>query len=812
MEPKYLQHAYNWFENEGWEPFPFQIETWLEYTKGNHGLLNAPTGSGKTYALAFPILLEYFKYDRSLTEGLQALWITPLRALTKDIHYAFQKACDGMQLPWTIGIRTGDTPNNERERQRRKWPQVLITTPETLHLMLAQKDYPNFFSELKAVVVDEWHELLGSKRGVQVELGLSRLKMVSPGVKIWGISATIGNMDEARQALLGVDVAADQYSIVRANLEKKIEVITVMPDTIEKFPWSGHLGTQMLDKLLPILEGSGSTLVFTNTRSQTEIWYQNILTKAPGLAGQIAMHHGSLDKDIRDWVEEAIHNGQLKVVVCTSSLDLGVDFRPVDTIIQIGGPKGVARFLQRAGRSGHRPGEQSIIYFVPTNSLELLEAVAIKNAVKKKRVENRVPYINSYDVLVQYLVTLAISDGFVAEQLFKEVRSVFSFQGIDWDTFRQLIDYVVTGGTYLEAYDEFKKVELINGRYCVLNRKIAMRHRLSIGTIVGDSAIEVVYMNGSRLGTIEEWFISRLSPGDTFWFSGRSLEFVRIKDMKVYVRRSSSTKGQIPSWQGGKMPLSSEMSEEIRIQLDICKNSPRKHPEFELLHPLLKVQQERSHLPDSNEFLVESMKTREGWHVFFFPFEGRNVHEGLANLMAYRLSLIKRLSFSIAMNDYGFELLSDQPIPIEEAIANDYFSPEHLKEDLTQSMNITEMASRRFRNIASIAGLVFKGHPGHYVNSKHLQSSAQLVFKVFYEYDQDNVLLQQAYQEVYDFQLEEARLRKALERIANQQIILTYPPKFTPFSFPIMVDRIREKVSYEKLEDRIKRMKLQLEK
>ena len=445
---------------------------------------------------------------------------------------------------------------------------MLITTPESLHLLLAQKGYEEFFGNLKAVIADEWHELMGSKRGVQVELALSRLKTIVPGLKVWGISATIGNMDEAIAALLGDYYQQKKFTVIKADIEKKVEVVSVMPESVEMMPWSGHLGIRLLQHVVDIVKQSTTTLIFTNTRSFAEIWYQKMLDKAPELSGLIAMHHGSISQELRSWVEDQLHEGKLKAVVCTSSLDLGVDFRPVETVIQVGSPKGVARFLQRAGRSGHQPGAVSKIYFVPTHSLELMEAAALREAIKQKIVEDRLPYIRSFDVLIQYLLTLAVSEGFKPEEILPEIRTTFSFASITDEEWYWLLNFITTGGDSLQAYDEYRKVIIDQGIYKVENRAIAMRHRLSIGTIVGDSSMFVRFVSGKYLGTIEEYFISRLGPGDVFWFAGKNLELVRIKEMEVHVRKSNRKSGAVPSWQGGRMPLSSQMSAMIRYKLD----------------------------------------------------------------------------------------------------------------------------------------------------------------------------------------------------------------------------------------------------
>jgi ATP-dependent Lhr-like helicase len=830
-----------WYKRKNWQQFPFQQEMEAAYLGGYSGLLNAPTGSGKTFALFLPFLADYINknpdtWHTRLNNGLMMLWITPLRALTNDIRKAMQEVCDEIGLPWKIGTRTGDTPAAEKQALKKKLPEVLLTTPESLHLMMAQKEYPKIFTQLQVVVIDEWHELLGTKRGVQVELGLSKLKALSQKsevegqksevrrlksekkdseittqdlrLRIWGISATIGNLEQASEVLLGNNVPKEQVKMVRAFIDKKLVIKSVIPENIESYSWSGHIGVKLLPQVMDLVAKSKTTLIFTNTRSQSEIWYHAILDNYPEYAGIMAMHHGSLDNELRNWVEQALHAEALKVVVCTSSLDLGVDFRPVDTVIQVGSPKGVARFMQRAGRSGHAPGAISRAYYVPTHSLELLEGAALKQGIRQGIYESRDPMLLTYDVLVQYMVTLAVSDGFSADDLYQEIKTTYAFADLTRKEFNELLEFVTHGGDVLAQYDEFLKVEVENGLYQVKSRRVAMRHRLSIGTITSDVSIRVKWLSGKSLGTIEESFISKLKPGDNFWFAGQSLEFIRVKEMSAYVRKSAAKKGIIPSWMGGRMPLSSQLSAVFRDKLDEVAHGVENDEEVIALKPLFDLQAELSHLPQKHEFLIESFHSREGHHLIFYPFEGRLVHEGMASLLAYRISKIKPFSFSIAMNDYGFELLADDEIPIEMALEDaGFFSIDNLLDDILHSLNANEMAKRKFRDIAHIGGLVFTGYPGQPVKSRHLQASTSLLFDVFSEYEPNNLLVRQAYNEALAFQLEEFRLREALQRIVTQNIVLKQIDRPTPFAFPIMVDSLgRERLTTETLEERIARL------
>lgn len=804
--------ANDWFHQQGWEPFPFQTQTWTAFLQGKNGLLNAPTGSGKTYALWLPIVLNYIKnhpdYKTKHTPGLKAIWITPLRSLSVEIKQAAERVVHDLETKMTVGIRSGDTSAGERAKQKGKMPDLLVTTPESLQLLLATKGYDKIFDKCEAIVIDEWHELLGTKRGVQTELALSRLKKIAPNMRIWGISATIGNLQQAQEVLLGVDSEAYHNSVlIKAVIHKKIKVISIIPDKMETYPWRGHMGLHLIDEVAKIVKASKTTLIFTNVRSACETWFQRLLEKYPEFAGEMAMHHGSISRETRLWVEQAIRDEELKVVVCTSSLDLGVDFAPVETIIQVGGPKGVARFLQRAGRSGHQPGKESVIYFLATHAIELIEASALKKAVENNVIEDRIPYLNSWDVLVQYLNTLAVSEGFFPDEIYKEVKGTFCYQAMTEDNWNWMLNFISNGSQSLQAYDEYKKVDIDeNGCFKINSRLIAMHHRMQIGTIIGDSVLNVKYMSGGYIGTIEEWFITKLKPGDTFIFAGKRLELFRIRNMQVLVKKADPKKiAKVVSWMGGRMALSAQMSELLRQEL-YRANTNNLSPELKALKPLFTRQRKESIVPDANEFLIETFKTREGFHAIFYPFEGRFVHEALASLLAYRISLLVPISFSLAYNDYGFELLSDQEINMQEVLDNNLFSTEYVHHDLQKSLNATEMARRKFRDIAVISGLVFTGFPGKMVKTKHLQSGSQLLFEVFRDYEPDNLLFQQAYRETFEHQLEEGRLIMALERIQNQEVVWKPCSKPTPFSFPVITDRLREKLSSETLAERIRKM------
>ncbi len=804
-----------WFSSRGWEPFAFQREAWEAYGAGSSGLIHAPTGVGKTYAAAFgPLLAWLATHDALSREGdpppLHILWVTPLRALASDIQAALNRVVADFGLPWSVAVRTGDTSAAIKTRQKKQLPSVLVTTPESLHLLLSYPGARERFGGLALVVADEWHELLGTKRGVQVELALARLKTWQQRLRIWGLSATLGNTDVAMKALLGN--AADEGVLIRSRTSKSIGVTSIRPTKVERFPWAGHLGLQLLPQVLDGIAAAESTLIFTNTRSQTEIWFQAILEARPDWAGHLALHHGSLDRRARERVEQDLRNGRLIGVVCTSSLDLGVDFTPVDQVIQIGSPKGIARLMQRAGRSGHRPGQPSRVICVPTNVLELIEVAAARRAIDKDALEPRDPVIGPLDVLAQFLVTLALGDGFRPERLYRELRTTHAFQYLTQAEYDWVLDFVSTGGEALSAYPEFRKIVRRNGRCTVAGQNIARRHRMNIGTITADAAIVIKYLNGRRLGSVEERFIARLKRGDGFVFAGRQLEFVRLRDMVLYVRKRPAPQGPVPQWLGGRMPLSTELAAAVRSQLDLASRGILDAPEMQAVQSILAQQARWSRVPGRNDLLIEKLVSPEGHHLFVFPFEGHLVHEGLGALLAYRLSRTRPLTLSIAVNDYGLELLSDQEIPLTALENGRLLSTANLNADILASMNAAEMGQRQFREIARVAGLVFPGYPGRPKRSSQIQASSGLLYKVFQRYAPDNLLVTQSTREVLERQLEYRRLHQSLERMARSQIRLVAIPQPTPLAFPIMVNRLRSRVSSEKLAERVRRMQLKLEK
>lgn len=831
-----------WFDEQGWAPFDFQKSVWLAMKQRRWGLLHASTGSGKTLATWFGALQAYEAFSdkapnktRALSTshraGLKILWVTPMRALAADTTATLQNTARTICPDWRVEGRTGDTSASVRARQNKTLPDVLVTTPESLSLLLTQKDARTRLGKVEMVIVDEWHELLGSKRGVQLQLGLARLAQWQPNLIAWAMSATLGNLPEALETLCLSTAALDQARLVSDKKIKPITIDALLPANVERFAWAGHLGLSLAKPVARELLSSTNTLVFVNTRSQAERWYQALLEAEPSLAGDIALHHGSLDPEVRRWVEQGLKQGLLKAVVCTSSLDLGVDFLPVERVLQIGSAKGVARLLQRAGRSGHAPGRVSRVTLVPTHSLEILEAVAVQDAVQVRQIESRHSPKAPLDVLIQHLVTIAIGGGFKPDELFAEIRTTFAYRDLSTEAWQWALAFVRNGGTALAAYPDYQRVAPDEeGVWRAINPTQVRRHRMSIGTIVSDAMMQVRYWSsrgaGARIGQVEESFVARLKKGDCFLFAGRLLELVRINEMTAYVRRAKGQRAAVPRWVGGNMPLSSALADAMLTRLDQYSAKPDNPPAIKktsrsaiatgpdawlAIKPLLALQQQWSELPGSKHLLVEWLSSREGTHLFFYPFAGRTVHLGLSSLLAWRLANQSPLTFSLSVNDYGFEMLCPQELDVSAVVTPQLLTTDHLSNDLAQGLNAGELAQRRFREIARIAGLVFQGYPGAKKTSKQVQASSGLFFDVFQKYDPQNQLLQQSRQEVMQHEFDLDKLTATLHRLNQVPLTIQSIERPTPFAFPLMVQRLRERLSSEKLSDRVARMVQDLE-
>ncbi|HEV7298534.1 MAG TPA: ligase-associated DNA damage response DEXH box helicase [Tepidisphaeraceae bacterium] len=803
------QRVREWFASLGRTPFPFQEAAWEAYVLGQSGLIHAPTGNGKTLAAALGPMIEAIDAGAEKQPPLTLLWITPLRALASDTAASLHTAVDGLNLPWKVELRTSDTTAAARKRQKTRLPTVLVTTPESLSLLISYPDARERFAHLRCIVADEWHELMGNKRGVQAQLAMAHLKAIQPAMRVWGLSATIGNMDDAVATLVGPAGAATAVRIDAPDY-KQIDLHSLLPERIERFPWTGHLGTRMTEPVARAIESAGSTLLFTNTRSQSELWFRALLTARPEWVGEMAIHHGSIDRKLRQTVESMLREGKLRAVVCTSSLDLGVDFWPVDQVIQIGGPKGIARIMQRAGRSGHRPGEASRIVCVPTQAMELIEYSAARLGIQQRATESREPIVLPLDVLAQHVVTVAAGDGFVESELLAEVRRTHAFEAITDEQWGWVMDFAQRGGPSLTAYPHFARVRLEGNRWVTASDATARMHRMSIGTITSDGAVSVQFVTGRHLGSVEESFAAKLKAGDTFTFAGRTVQFVRLHDMTIQVRLATTKRGTVPRWMGGKLPMSASLAKALRVRLDEAAGGQFVDAEMQHVRPILELQARWSQLPRMSEVLIETTRTRDGHHHFLYTMQGRLAHEGLAALLTYRLG--EGRPITATFNDLGIELLS--PVPLAETAEQwrAALSAERLLEDVMACLNTGELAKRHFREIARIAGLLVPQRPGAHRSVRQLQASSGLFYDVFSEFDPQNLLLEQARREVLQQQLEFTRLSGALRDLGDRSLILSSPARLTPLAFPLWAERIQsQQLRSESASARIERVARQLE-
>jgi len=829
-----------WFRKQGWKPWPFQRETWQHYLAGRSGLVQVATGAGKTYAAYLGPLAELVAEmtaaggggdgagiaskggvklkggGKGLGEGgLRILYITPLRAVSRDIELALKAPAAELCPGILIESRTGDTKQSVRAKQRTRLPHVLVTTPESLCLLLTREDAGALLSGILCVIIDEWHELLSSKRGTQVELALARLRVFSPSMRTWALSATIANVEQAARAAVGTGDAGDAGGagvraelsapiVVVAPMEREVVVDSVIPKDLRRLPLAGHLGMQMVPDVVEALDPpTTSTLVFTNTRSQAERWFHAILVEKPEWAGIMALHHGSIDREEREQVEAGLKSGSLKIVVATSSLDLGVDFSPVARVMQIGSPKGIGRLMQRAGRASHRPMTPCRVTCVPTHGLQLFEVDAARRAVARGDVEARTPASKPLDVLAQHMVTCGLGGGFIAEELYAEVRGAWAYRDLTWEEFAWALALVEHGGGTLRAYKDYHRVMPVDGRYRVVNKQIAQMHRLNVGTIVSDTTIEIKYLNGRTLGRIEEHFVANLKVNEKFVFAGKTVSYVFMRELTAFVKPARGQTTHTPIWGGTKLPISESLAESIREAMELAEGGKVESPELQAAAGIIATQKRLSRVPRRDEVLVEHGESRDGRHCFVFPFDGRLVHGGVAALLSYRMARERAGTFSISVNDYGFELLSAGAYPFEKLVRPELFSTTGLVDDVVASMNMSELAKLQFREVARVSGLVMQSYPGVFKTARQSQANAGLLFDVLSEFDPGNLLLHQARREVMEKHFEQSRLMRCLKRIGESKLVHVHTERFTPLSFPLVIERQAAKVSNQTILERV---------
>jgi ATP-dependent Lhr-like helicase len=796
--------AETWFTSKGWTPRAFQRRAWAAQARGASGLINVPTGAGKTLAV-FGGLLERLEAP-SDAPCPRVLYVTPIKALARDVADALREPIEGLGLSARVGVRTGDTSSHRRRRQRDDPPDVLVTTPESLALWLSREDAPRALSGVAAVVLDEWHELAGSKRGALMSLCVERCRAHAPDLMVWALSATVADMDAFARAAVGATPAPPV--VVREDLPR--EVVVDLLEVTSLPPLSVDRSTRGVNALARELLACEAALVFTNSRSAAERWFQALEKATPSLAGQLGLHHGSLDRAERERAERGLASGELRAVVATSSLDLGLDLERVDRVFQVGAPRRADRVVQRAGRANHRRGGSCPITFVPTTMAHPLETLATREAIARGEVEPTAPPRAPLDVLAQHMVTCAMGGGFEPDAFFDQVRGAAAYADLTREAFDWALAFVEHGGATLRAYPDYHKVTSTpDGRRVVSDAKVARRHRLTIGTITTRPRVRVRLGKGRALGEVDEDYVARLRPGDAFVFAGQALELERLHEDTAWVRPARGRAHTTPRWSGEVLPLSPVVSASLRRVMDAWRRGDARDPEDALAaraHRALALQHRLAHVPTLDETACEVHADDDGHHLCVFPFEGRPVHEGLAAILALRIARAEPATLALSATSYGLSLTSAAPIDFAAHLTPALFTREGLEADALEAMNMAELARRSFRGVARTAGLVFDGFPGQKRRGKP-QTSAALLFDVFTRYDPGHLLLRQAHAEVLERQLEGARLGRALDRLAATTLVVRAPARLTPWSAPLVLGRARDVLSTETLRQRIERMR-----
>ncbi len=805
-----------WFASRGWHPRTHQLELLAKAKSDRSVLLIAPTGGGKTLAGFLPTLVELSErgiQSRNLkstgralvrSQGLHTLYISPLKALAVDIARNLEIPVQEMGLPVRLETRTGDTPASKRQRQRRDPPDILLTTPEQLALLLASADAPYLFSTLRRVILDELHSLVTSKRGDLLALGLARLFTLAPRFTTVGLSATVADPDELCRFL----VPQPLQGSARADLvmaQGGAQPIVTMLDTEENLPWAGHSARHALGEIYAHIKTHKTTLVFVNTRSQAEFLFQE-LWQANDDNLAIALHHGSLDVAQRRRVEGAMAAGKLRAVVCTSSLDLGVDWGDVDLVINVGAPKGCSRLLQRIGRSNHRLDEPSEAVLVPANRFEVLECRAAIDAVAENAQDTPPLRTGALDVLAQHILGRACGEPFLADELYAEVRAATPYVALTRADFDAAVDFVATGGYALKAYERFAKIRQgKDGRWRVTHPRVAQRYRMNVGTIVEADMIKVrlvrsrrsgavVPRGGRLLGEVEEYFIETLTLGDTFVFAGEILKYEALVEDEVYVSRSDATDPKVPAYEGGKFPLSTYLAARVRALLakpEAWRALPEQVREW------LEIQQWRSLLPKAGDLLVETFPRAAKYYLVCYPFEGRLAHQTLGMLLTRRLERARLKPLGFVANEYALAVwgLGDAALRIARGDLSlaQLFDEDMLGDDLEAWLAESALMKRTFRSCAIIAGLIEKRFPGEEKSRRQLTISTDLVYDVLRKHQPDHILLRAARADAATGLLDIKRLGEMLSRIKGR-IVHKALDHVSPLSVPVLLEIGRETV------------------
>ncbi|KCZ89065.1 ligase-associated DNA damage response DEXH box helicase [Hyphomonas jannaschiana] len=801
-----------WFGARGWSARPHQLALAEASLTGESALLIAPTGGGKTLAGFLGSLIELSQQGTRRNSGIPALhtlYISPLKALATDVQRNLMMPVEEMGLGLRIETRTGDTPSHVRQRQRKTPPDVLLTTPEQLALFIASDYAKEFFADLKCVIVDEIHAIAASKRGDLLSLGLATLASWAPGCRFLGLSATVRD----RQGLADwLDVRADGKGVRILQAEGGVSADVDILISNQRIPWSGHSGRFAVPEVYEAIKKATMTLVFVNTRSQAELMFQELWNvNEDGLP--IALHHGSLSREQRTKVEAAMAAGQLKAVVCTSTLDLGIDWGEVDLVIQMGAPKGAARLIQRIGRANHRMDEASRAVLVPTNRFEVLECRAAEAAVEAGEIDGEGLRQGALDVLAQHVMGRACGDGFDLAELYDEIVRAGPYQDLGWEGFERIVDFVATGGYALKTYDRYHRiVRRPDGRWVARTPRDAQAHRMNVGAIVEAPMLSVRMASfigkpkpgeqravraGHKLGEMEEYFLSQLTPGDTFLFGGEVLRLVGIEGLDALVVRATGDRPAIPSYNGGKFPLTTFLADRVRHMIhnpDEWRHLPQPVQEW------FEIQRLRSEIPPPDHLLVETFPRGDRHYLVTYPFEGRLAHQTLGMLLTRRLERIgaKPTGFvasEYAMAVWGMEDLS--PVNMEEL-----FHPDMLGDDLEAWLDESALMKRTFGQCAQISGLIHRNLPGKEKNSRQVSFSTDLIYDVLRSHEPDHVLLQAARQDAATGLLDVRRLGEMLVRIQNK---IDHMPleRISPFAVPVMLEIGKEPVFGASVQDAI---------
>ena len=779
----------NWLKKNNWAIYNHQIETLKLSENGYDVLLVAPTGGGKTLAGFLPSLNDLIN-NKPKKNNLHTLYISPLKALTIDVHRNLTSPIEDQGLDIRVETRTGDTSAYKKNRQKVLPPDMLMTTPESLALLLSNKESKDYFKNLKYLVIDEIHTLVNTKRGDLLSLNLSRISSISPDCKRIGLSATVKNKNAVLKFLTSKKKAKTLN--VEETSVPKIDIL----ETNNRVPWSGHMASYAIRDIYQKIKKSSLTIVFVNTRAQAELVFNKLWQENDNNL-RIAIHHGSLEKEIRRKVESLMSLGKIDCVVATSSLDLGIDWGDVDLVVQIGSPKGISRFLQRIGRSNHRFDEPSNALLVPSNRFEYLECLSAINSIKNKLLDETKEKKGSLDVLAQHILGVACSEPFQVDELYNQVINAWPYRNLTKIKFFEVLEFVKNGGYSLKHYEQYSKIGVNKDKfYAIKNKSIRNRYRLNVGTIV-ESYMLKVKLGNRTLGQVEEWFIEGLNEGDTFLFSGRVLEYQSISNNNVIVKSTSDTQPKIPSYAGGRLPLSTELSIEVRKLLSkkkFWKNFPNQINEW------LKLQSKFSNLPSLNGLLVETfprlMRGKKRFFLICYTFEGRNANQTLGFLMSKKMQRIGYKPISFVATDYALAIWSINEVTDVNIILND----DLMLDDLYEWLEETPLLKKNFRDAAIISGLIERSIPGQKKTGKQVLFNSDLIFNVLKKHEPKHLLLEVAREDSYRGLIDLDRLSEFLKRI-EKNITHEKLDRISPLAVPLILEINRQTIDKSEMEE-----------